>query len=453
MQKYKVVASKSQKKYTMIISANSDQEARERIHKEWYSILSSQIAKDTDVVGQKFLFQVESGGKIKNGVIIGKDIYKVYIKLRDELGYNIICLYPEGDEAHNNAEKKQKILRQLEKWYMLQKQQDEIVEKKQKKENTFYLKKELDEVSVLIHSVIEKLERLISESWKYNVDKVRLVKLQQLYNKLIQIKGSTNLSKLREIGELALIKIWEIELQSIEQDKNEESSFLLQETNDLLKKIWSDQHFIRKDKDIKLMIWNFFQDLKKSLSLWELKKSAFQRKEKELIDTQSYGFLKTVLLLEKYKDKLKENTKDIRKNVVLFLNPFSNSEKKAKLLLTRKVLKQNISILKAKKTWSLSSYTGVKKWYHKLTENIFNNIKYFRKVLLFGIVFYSLLFLISWVFVNFNIGLLLFNTQALSLFLIFFFLFFLFTFSRNIFLTLLSIVFFSFLFIFSRINF
>jgi hypothetical protein len=31
------------------------------------------------------LFQIEKDGEIKNGVIIGKDIFKVYIKLRDEL--------------------------------------------------------------------------------------------------------------------------------------------------------------------------------------------------------------------------------------------------------------------------------------------------------------------------------------------------------------------------------
>jgi len=44
------------------------------------------------------------------------------------------------------------------------------------------------------------------------------------------------------------------------------------------------------------------------------------------------------------------NTREIQKNITLFLNPFTPSEKKEKILLKRKVIKQNISILKAKKT-------------------------------------------------------------------------------------------------------
>jgi len=42
MPKYKIVASKSNKKYSLILTAGSESEARERIHKEGYSILSVQ---------------------------------------------------------------------------------------------------------------------------------------------------------------------------------------------------------------------------------------------------------------------------------------------------------------------------------------------------------------------------------------------------------------------------
>jgi hypothetical protein len=82
-----------------------------------------------------------------------------------------------------------------------------------------------------------------------------------------------------------------------------------------------------------------------------MKKDLKEKKEKkELIDTKSYSFLKTILLLEKYKEKLKENSREVQKNIILFCNPFSKSEIKEKILLKRKVIKQNISILKAKKS-------------------------------------------------------------------------------------------------------
>ena len=454
MQKYKIVASKSQKKYTLIISAESESDARDRIHKEGYSILWSSLAQETDIQGQKFIFQIEVDGKIKNGVIVGKDIFKVYIKLVDELGYNIICLYPEWDDAHNDAEKKQKIMEQLQKWYQLQKESSwKKKNKKLKKEDSFYLKKELDEVSVLIESVIWKLDKLLSESQKYNIEQKKLWKLQQLYNKLIHIKGSTNLSKLREIGELALLKIGEIELSSIENDKNKESWILLDETNKLLKQIWSDQHFIQRDKDIKYIIWSFFSDLKKSFSLSELRNTYFVKKEKQLIDTQSYSFLKTVLLLEKYKERLKQNTQDIRKNLKLFINPFRHGATKDKIQLTRRVIKQNISILKAKKTGSLSSYTSIKKWYHQITNNLFVNIKYFKTVILAGISFFCFCFFLSNTLWYVDISFMVFNPQALSLLLLVFFLFFILCLSKNIFSGFVGIVFFLFIFIFFKINF
>ena len=69
-----------------------------------------------------------------------------------------------------------------------------------------------------------------------------------------------------------------------------------------------------------------------------------------MIDKESYSFLKTVLLLEAYKEKLASNNKDIKKNLFLVLNPFSDNEIKEKILLKRSVIKQNISILKAKKS-------------------------------------------------------------------------------------------------------
>jgi hypothetical protein len=55
-----------------------------------------------------------------------------------------------------------------------------------------------------------------------------------------------------------------------------------------------------------------------------LEKIKEKKKQKELLDTTSYNFLKTVLLLEKYKEKLKQNNHEIQENFILFLNPFSH---------------------------------------------------------------------------------------------------------------------------------
>jgi len=59
MQKYKIVASKSQKRYTLILSADSESQAKEKLHKDGYSILTITPLEVGDIKGNKFLFQVE----------------------------------------------------------------------------------------------------------------------------------------------------------------------------------------------------------------------------------------------------------------------------------------------------------------------------------------------------------------------------------------------------------
>lgn len=404
MQKYKVVASKSQKKYTLVLSADSEQWVKERLHKDGYSILTISELWDHEIQGKKFLFQVEKDGEIKNGVIIGKDIFKVYIKLVDELGYNIISLYPEWDTAAESAEKRAEILEKLKTWYDLQKKSGKQVKEKQKKEESFYLKKQIDETSKLIDKAASKMEYMVTNRQNFEIEDDAFHKLQKVYEKLLHIKGSTNIAKLQEIGELALIKLGSIELASLEKKKDETSRKLLAETNGLLKKIGSDKHFIESDRDYKKHILNFFSNFWKKFSLEEIKKTKQEKKKrKKQIDKESYSFLKTLLLLEKYKEKLSDNSKEIQKNIILFINPFSHSEVKDKILLKRKVIKQNISLLKAKKTGGLSSYTGIKKGFQKINDSISWFGEYIANNIFLFFIFYVASFFLVVLAVHFGL--------------------------------------------------
>jgi len=454
MQKYKIVASKSQKKYTLIVSADSESQAREKLHKDGYSILSIGEFSWSPVEWKKFLFQVERDGELKNGVIIWKDIFKVYVKLRDELWYNIVFLYPEWDEAHTNAEKKQQLITKLNSWYELQKKKIKVRQENQNSEESFYMKKQLDETYILVNSAIKKFDNIFNNRKQFNISDTRFSKLEAIYEKLIHIKSSTNIVKLKEIWELALIKIGQIELKSLEENKNAQSRQLVSETNKLLKKIGSHSQFIEQDRDIKRKIKDFLVSLKKVFSLSEIKKELRQKREKkELIDTQSYSFLKTILLLEKYREKHKENTKQIQKNFLLFLNPFSTSKLKEKIILKRRVISQNISILKAKKSWVIWSYTGVKKWYTKLIENFFSFLDFISKILLAWIVTYFISFLWALTLQHVNVFELYINAWILIFMVLITTIFIILSISKNLFLLSLNVVFFSFIYIFSTVNF
>lgn len=176
MPKYKIVASKSQKKYTIIVSADSENEAKQKLHNENYSILSSiEVPENSEIIGKKFLFQIEKNGEIKNGIIVGEDIFKIYVKLKDELEYNVIFLFPEGDEAQSNAQKKQEIMDQLIQGYQLKKKSvQNTTQSTANIEESFYIKKQLDETNVLIEKAIKKIENFIVERENYGIEEETL---------------------------------------------------------------------------------------------------------------------------------------------------------------------------------------------------------------------------------------------------------------------------------------
>lgn len=402
MNKFKISASKGQKKYSLVLTAASENEAKERVHSEWYSILSVIPITDADILWNKFIFTGTVNGKIKTGTIIWDDIFKIYVKLKDDLGYTLHSLYPEKDKDLSEQEKS-KILQWLESGYTHAsrsgKEQVKIIKKDIKWDKNsldgFYMKKELDETYELIAIVIEKLQGLIVNP-KNNITDEKRRKLTDIYNSIIKIKTSTNIEKLKQVWEAALLKIWDIELRSLETQKNEQSKKLLSETNKLLKQVWSATQFKEKNKDIKYIYSIFKWDLNEKIEkLKNIKKKLFEKSEKQLIDRESYSFLKTLLLLDKYKERLKYNNKDILKNIVSIVFPFwKNIEVKEKILLKRRVIQQNISLLKAKKAWKIVSYTSVLKWYRKIIEKIISMIRIFDNYIFYVVGSYCVLFIL-----------------------------------------------------------
>ena len=113
MKNYKIAVTKDQKKYTVIIAAENEKIAREKVHKEWYSILNIEENFERSITWNKFIFIWEYNWKTKSGKIVWNDIFKIYIKLRNDLWYKINFLYHEEEENISNEEKT-KIIKDLE---------------------------------------------------------------------------------------------------------------------------------------------------------------------------------------------------------------------------------------------------------------------------------------------------------------------------------------------------
>ncbi|MFK7780263.1 MAG: hypothetical protein QM490_03860 [Candidatus Gracilibacteria bacterium] len=456
MQNYKLSVSKNGKKYTIVFKAETEKLARDRVHKEGYSILSIEENITKEKLGNAFLFSAYTKeGEIKHGKIIGDDIFKIYVKLRKNLEYNVKTLFSEEDKDLI-TEEKIKIIKDLEEEYSLfykgkgKEKIDELRDKinkerdDKKKTYNFYLKKELDETYKLIDFVSLKLQNLLTNKGGIEINLEQKEKLKIVYNTIIKLKKTTNLSKLKEIGELALLKIGRIELNEVEKTQQEDVKKLLKQTNILLKKIGSKESFIEKNKDVGYIINNFFEGLNSYfLKFKQLKK------KKEKIDKQSHSYIKNILFLKRYKEKLKENNIFIIKNIIVLL--FS-SEKRLDTFIRRKVIKQNITLFKAKEKGIGFSYTTVKNGFNKIINYTLDFLKNIKQYLFYVILVYTVIF-ISFININYYYYIGETSYQGLFYFLVIFFIYLILYFTRNLLLIILNFVILFFIVIFGVVNF
>ncbi|PZM86700.1 hypothetical protein DLH72_00210 [Candidatus Gracilibacteria bacterium] len=396
MPNYKISVSKDNKRYSIIFKADNEASARDRVHREGYSILGIEELEKHEDIGSVFIFEGYKNGELKHGKITGDDIFKVYVNLVKNLEYDVISLYSEKD-PNVSDDYKNKILKELKEEYNLvfknrkKDKIDEIREKIKREKgdiNTdqFYLKRELEETNKLIVHVLSKLESMILGNSIINLGLEQRQKLENIYNSIIKLKKSTNISKLKEIGELALQKIGKLELEELEKTKNEKNRELLKETNRLLKEMGSKDKFVEKERDVSYQTKQFFEYVKSYFS--------FDKKgenSEDIIDKESHSYVKTQLYLSKYEEKLRENTIYIVKNIFKIL---SNKEFREMTYLKRNVIKQNIFLLKSKLRGKIVSYTFIVKGFGGIFGILQGLVEFIRKNLFYIIFLYTILFLL-----------------------------------------------------------
>lgn len=457
MKNFKVEVSKGLEKYNFIRKSENEAFLKEELHKEWFWILSIQEMDNIEVNGNRFYFEIFQNWVLKTGTIISQDIFKAYLKIKNDLQYNLQYIYQDKETSQ---EEKEKIIHELQEQYriyletnkkQIKKTQEEGIKKikviTEETVDNFEMKKELDQVYNIIQKVLWKLKNFI-DSQEIYLDFEKKEKFKNLYNHLVKLKNSTNIPKLKQVWELALIKVWEIELKILESKKDEESRKLLSETNKLLKEVGSKNSFIPKEQDIWYIVNNFIK------SFWEFFKSTKQKKQKFSIDTTSSSYLKTKLLIEKYEKKLKILNQEKIKNILIYIFPSKENIKlKENYYLRNKVLRQNLIILKSRLTGKTYSYSKIVKGYYTFIEKILWFLNFFKNPLLTLIVFYSSIFLILNILHFFKIYSLEINFYGLFYFLFINITFLLLQMVRWVVSLSFNIVILSFLFIFWVINF
>lgn len=408
MPRYKVSVSKQQKKYSIVLNAISDVEARKKVHDQWYTILSVEELNENKISGHKFIFEaIDKNWNIKKWKVVADDPLKVYVKLVEWLEYKVKYLYSQNDENKSEWIKLDGI-KHLKEQYELynlrksKKKSTKVQNAENKLENknldNFYLKKELDETYRLIDFVLIKLKHILNNANEDEVDNITKQKIKGIYNLIIKLKKTTNISKLKEIWESALVKIWKIELKILEKNKSSKSRKYLSETNNLLKKIGSKESFIEKNRDINYIISTFITSFKETIN--SLKKE--KKDNKNEIDKESTSYWKTKLLIKKYSDKEKELTRNILKSYLKYFKKWEK-DKLIDLKIKLKVVKQNITILKAKQTWKIVSYTKLIKWYNYFIELLLILLKLLNSYFISFIYIFSLFIISYFILERFNI--------------------------------------------------
>lgn len=460
MKNFKIEVSRWLEKYNIIRKSEHEMILRDELHKEGFIVLSLIEISDLEISWNKFFFEfIEKNWETKIWTIVLDDIFKAYLKVKHELWYNLTYIYQNKDTIQ--AEK-EIIIKDLEAHYLIyletnkkdikEKEKQEISKIKEIKEesiDSFQMKKELDHLYKILDKVLFKLKNIIEmeSSGFINFEKIELLK--KIYSDLVKIKSSTNIPKLKQIWEIALNKIWEIELQILEDKKSKEYEILLKETNKLLREVGSKKTFVEKDKDIWYILNKVFFDLKNFI-----KEIKTPKNEKKVIDKVSNSYLKNKYLLTKYQQKLKQIRIEKLKNFFIYIIPTKvNQEKVIDLSIKEKVVLQNITLLNWRIKWGIFSYVKVVKGYNFFIYKLlyflnFMELPLFCIIVLYSIIFFLVKYLHFYLWINID-----FNFNWLFLFIYLIFIYILLQLTKWILSLSFNIVIFIFLFIFWVINF
>lgn len=80
-------------------------------------------------------------------------------------------------------------------------QKKKIKQKKQAEqgEESFYLQKKIQQTTKIIEKAIQKIEYILENRNSFEIDDSLYAKLEKIYEKILHIKGSTNIAKLEQV--------------------------------------------------------------------------------------------------------------------------------------------------------------------------------------------------------------------------------------------------------------
>lgn len=451
MKSFKAICVQDNKKIDFVLSWESKEEVRLKLHSQWYSVIEViEIESSSINTDGFFYFEIISENwDIKKWQIKSNDIFKAYIKLVEDLKYNVLYIYEKKD---TELEEKKITTWKIKESYELYNKKNPSQNTKEKEEEN--IRKKLEEQKkaknneeelaitdkriiksyALIDKIIDKINNL-KESFRDFITPENLFKLNELVGLLKQLKNITNVEQIKLKCQSYVLEVWKIELEILEQDKNLAKYNLTRETNKLLSNLWASKK-IKDDSDISYKIKFFIEDFKNKF------------KKNKNLDKTSYTYLKALRELNIYKKKLNSEKINILKSILTF-----NKEKLKIAKLRQKTILQNMEILKSRIYWKKVSYTKIVKWMKYYNDVFVYFINQIGNIFTYIVFIYSLFFILYSILYNFFPDIFKFNNNIILLISFISFLGLLLKLSKNVLIFVIFIFLYINFFIYFKINF
>ena len=165
---FQAICSKGNKKLTLRLTAQNREDARNILHKQWYSIIEIQEVVETSLAqeGNFFFFDSLINGNIQTGKIQSDDIFKAYRKLIEDLKYDVLAIYtvewmPDDQKKIITAKVKDGYRMYLESIGQKVEEKPDILKNEDNEDFSPQLLKEIEKYGKDIDETILKIQNLL----------------------------------------------------------------------------------------------------------------------------------------------------------------------------------------------------------------------------------------------------------------------------------------------------
>lgn len=404
MANFVAVCSKNGQRVELSLSKATIEEAKSELHNQGYAIIEiheSDEAPDVPSSLSTFYFDILVDGKVKSGQIKSSDSFRAYIKLVDDLHYQVLSIYESPASGEDERKFFTNRIREMYAVYRggAKKNQpkEAPVSGAQKPteadatpaEPTSVLARQVAKYHALIERTVVKVEFLLA-NFPAQLGEDRVFRLKELVTALKQLKNTTNADKLKLVGETALDSIGKLEIELIEKGYVKDKKSVLGQTNELLRGMGSSKRVVLPEDDFVVQAKAFWKGFQENY-LAPVEKAAKTTSSGADASMSEFVYFKNVRELKAYEAKRAEINRELFRGMLRL-----RGGKKDRLILKRKLIEQNIELLSNRIKNRSVSYVKIKRGVFRYSESLFYLSRSLGDFLTYSIFAYAVVYSFSY---------------------------------------------------------